>query len=586
MRDITLGNTIYHKFTTRAFATGIPTTLAGTPVISAYEENNLTQITAGVSITVDYDSVTGLHQVTIVATSGNGYESGKSYDLVITTGTVGGVSVVGEVIGSFTVESSSAFTRLGAPAGASVSADVADVPTVAEFNARTILAADYFDPATDTVATVTDVTTKTGYSLAATGLDAISQAATGMVEIAKAVWDRVLTGATHNIVNSAGRVLRELKKSNIIVSGTAQAATASTFTLEVGSNATDSFYDHLWIVTTGGTGADQVRSIESYVGATLVATLSAGNNWVVTPDATTTYDLVRSASTHVGDISASALALINAECDTAIADASLATSAAQTTAQNDLDIITGADGVILLSTTQASIDAIEIDTSTTLQAELDAIQAAVITNAAGVDIAADIIAVKAETTSILTDTGTTLDNHLTDIKGTSFVKDTHSLIDIEAYVDILDDATSGNAKIATDAAAILADTADIQPKIGTPAADVSADIAAVKVDTAATLVDTNELQADWTNGGRLDLLLDRLIAELDTARGEPAQGAPAASTKIGDKIDYLYKAWRNKADQTATTYSLYNDAGSVVDQKSTDSDDGTTASKGEVVAGP
>ena len=50
------------------------------------------------------------------------------------------------------------------------------------------------------------------------------------------------------------------------------------------------------------------------------------------------------------------------------------------------------------------VDAILVDTGTTLQAELDAIQAAVITNAAGTDIAADIIAVKAETASILADT--------------------------------------------------------------------------------------------------------------------------------------------------------------------------------------
>lgn len=111
-RDITLEDTIYIRFTTRAFATGIPTTLAGSPVLSAYEENNLTQITAGVSITVDYDSVTGLNQVTIVATAANGYENSKSYDLVITTGTVSGVSVVGEVVGSFTIGSSAAAVDL------------------------------------------------------------------------------------------------------------------------------------------------------------------------------------------------------------------------------------------------------------------------------------------------------------------------------------------------------------------------------------------------------------------------------------------------------------------------------------------
>ena len=53
------------------------------------------------------------------------------------------------------------FARLGAPAGASVSADIADVPTVSEFNARTQPTADYFDPAADTVANVTTVATTT-----------------------------------------------------------------------------------------------------------------------------------------------------------------------------------------------------------------------------------------------------------------------------------------------------------------------------------------------------------------------------------------------------------------------------------------
>jgi len=57
-------------------------------------------------------------------------------------------------------------------------------------------------------------------------------------------------------------------------------------------------------------------------------------------------------------------------------------------------IVSGVVAASLPSATQASIDAIEVDTGTTLQAELDAIQAAVITNAAGADVAADIIALK------------------------------------------------------------------------------------------------------------------------------------------------------------------------------------------------
>lgn len=105
--DFPLEETLNFLFTTRAFATGIPTVLAGTPVLSVYEDTNLTQITAGVTITVDHDAVVGLNRANVVATAANGYEVGKSYNVVITTGTVGGVSVVGEVIGIFTIERSS-----------------------------------------------------------------------------------------------------------------------------------------------------------------------------------------------------------------------------------------------------------------------------------------------------------------------------------------------------------------------------------------------------------------------------------------------------------------------------------------------
>src|SRR3990172_2799322 len=106
--DIRLGDTIDIKFTTRSFSTGAPTTLAGTPVISAYPGNSVTQLTAGITLTVDFDAVTGLHNVRVVATAANGYAAATNYALVITTGTVGGVSVVGEVVGSFSISARSA----------------------------------------------------------------------------------------------------------------------------------------------------------------------------------------------------------------------------------------------------------------------------------------------------------------------------------------------------------------------------------------------------------------------------------------------------------------------------------------------
>jgi len=106
--DYPLGQTLDFKFTSRAFATGVPTTLAGTPVIEVYEHNDTVQITAGETLTVDFDAVTGLNNLRIVATSGNGYEVGKSYHAIISTGTVDGTSVVGEVVAQFSIERSAA----------------------------------------------------------------------------------------------------------------------------------------------------------------------------------------------------------------------------------------------------------------------------------------------------------------------------------------------------------------------------------------------------------------------------------------------------------------------------------------------
>lgn len=116
-----------------------------------------------------------------------------------------------------------------------------------------------------------------------------------------------------------------------------------------------------------------------------------------------------------------------------------------------------------IATVDANVDAILVDTGTTLQSDITAILADTadmqpkLGTPAGASMSADIAAVKVDTAAILVDTGTTLQADIT---------------------------------------AILADTADMQPKLGTPAgASMSADIAAMKVDTAAILVDTAEIGA-------------------------------------------------------------------------------------------
>ena len=101
--DIALGATIDIKFSTRQFSDGVPTLLTGTPAVVAYPDNSTTEITAGITLSTNFDSRAGLNNVRIVATSGNGYAAATNYVLVISAGTVGGTSVVGEVVGSFSI---------------------------------------------------------------------------------------------------------------------------------------------------------------------------------------------------------------------------------------------------------------------------------------------------------------------------------------------------------------------------------------------------------------------------------------------------------------------------------------------------
>lgn len=59
------------------------------------------------------------------------------------TDAVGSGPNVSVVTSASVVQTGDSYARLGAPVGASVSADIAALPTVAEFNARTLAAADY-----------------------------------------------------------------------------------------------------------------------------------------------------------------------------------------------------------------------------------------------------------------------------------------------------------------------------------------------------------------------------------------------------------------------------------------------------------
>lgn len=106
--DYDASTVIYGKFTTFRPSTGAAYTLGGTPAISVYKDGSTTQSTTGVTLTADFDSVTGLNHFAIdTSADGTFYAAGSFFQIVITTGTVDSVSVVGAVVGSFTIRKDS-----------------------------------------------------------------------------------------------------------------------------------------------------------------------------------------------------------------------------------------------------------------------------------------------------------------------------------------------------------------------------------------------------------------------------------------------------------------------------------------------
>jgi hypothetical protein len=77
--------------------------------------------------------------------------------------------------------------------------------------------------------------------------------------------------------------------------------------------------------------------------------------------------------------------------------------------------------------------------------------------------------------------------------------------------------------------------------------EVAAILAAVDTEVAAILADTNELQTDWTNGGRLDLLIDAILADTNELQGDWANGgrldlildAKASQSSVDTIDDFL-----------------------------------------------
>jgi hypothetical protein len=218
------------------------------------------------------------------------------------------------------------------------------------------------------------------------------------------------------------------------------------------------------------------------------------------------------------------------------------------------------------------IASILTDTGTTIQGELDGIQADTediqtkLGSPAGASVSADIAAVKVDTAAVLEDTSSTLQAELDGIQA-----DTE---DIQATL-----GAAVGATLSADIAAVKAETASILTDTGTTLQDAIVIIDGIVDDIETAIAALNDVTVAEINAELVDVL------ETDT-HAELGQETPPATTSVLNAILYMYKSWRNKKDNDGSTTQLYADDGTTVDQKQTTSESAGTVTKGEWVSGP
>ena len=229
------------------------------------------------------------------------------------------------------------------------------------------------------------------------------------------------------------------------------------------------------------------------------------------------------------------------------------------------------------------------------------------------DYPTSIAAVQTAVDAILVDTGTTLDTKIDNMQAnvTDILADTDDIgVAGAGLTDLGGMSTGMKAEVQTEANdALIANNLDHLALTATGAADMTTEVADNTIlsrvlsngDTSAFVPSTDGLQLIRDNvgtagagltdlGGMSTAMKAEVNAEaLDVLNtdtfAEPGQGAPGATITLAAKIGYIYKAFRNKFTQTSTTGTLYNDDGTTAGQVTTVSDDGATFTRGEMGTG-
>lgn len=597
-------------------STGAAVDADAVPGYRVYEDETGTPLLTGSMALLDDANTLGFYSEQITLSAANGFELGKSY-CIRTTIVVSGVTgvdlqtfqmgskvdvrmlaggvqsatdlkdfaddgydpstnkvqgvVLTDTVTTYTgntPQTGDAYARLGAPSGASVSADILTIDNlVDDLESRLGTPSDLGSGAT-IAANLVDIEGQTDdIGVAGAGLSAVP-------------WNSAWDAEVQSEVDDA-LVARNLDKI-VLASGTADSGSTTTMVDAARTEADADYWKGRLLVFTSGNVSGQCAIITDFNQTTDTFTFAppltqavATQNYVILPGMSVWDDTL---AEHL--ISGSTGAALNAAGSagdpwaTALPGAYGAGTAGKIIGDN-------INATISSRASQTSVDTVDdfLDTEiAAIKAKTDNLPTDPADQSA---VEAAITAAQLTQANVRTAVGlasANLDTQLGDLPTNAELATALSTADdaVLAAIAALNNLSQANIRTAIGLASANLDTQlDALPTNAELATALSTADDAVLAAIAAL----NNLSAAQVNAEVLDVL------SVDTF-AQPGQGTPAATTSLQLMIAFLYKAWRNKTVQSASQYSLYNDDTLVVDQKATFSDDGTSATTGEIATGP
>lgn len=454
----------------------------------------------------------------------------------------------------------------------------------------------------------------------ASGIPAASLTTSAINAVADQVFDEAVSG--HVASGSYGAALQP---TDI---GTATAGAASTITLRAGAVATDDYYNKQLLKIVAGTGAGQSEYISDYVGSTKVATMAA--NWKTNPDNTSVYsigpggtipgasaptaaenadavwDELRSDHVAAGSFGQGAGAQITRANTAQSGTTSSITLDASASATNNLyryhsvEIIsgTGAGEVSYITSYTGSSKVAAVDPAFTVAPDNTSV---FVLRKLGLDAATPAqVATSVWGAARSGNNGAGTFGEYVNADTLRISGDATAADNLEAALDgsggvTITAALTGNitGNLSGSVGSVTGAVGSVTGAVGSVTGAVGSVTGAVGSVTGAVGSVTGNVGGNVT--GSVGSLAAQAKADVNAevvdglntdTYAEPGQEAPGATISLAKKIGYLYKMLRNKKTQTATTFSLFADDASTVDQKATVADSAGTTTVGEIATGP